>query len=92
MNDKQEIDILREALVEQEDRHLEQINKLISIQVTFIEHTFDIIEKAVFSSEYTIKSIKYVGSTTAKWALKKIRHNVVNKLRVAQDIVVKHDT
>ena len=86
---QKKIDNLRQQLIEQEERHLEQINRLIAIQLAFSEHTFDIIEKSMFSSEYTIKSIKYIGATTAKWSLKKIRSNVISKLRFAQSEATK---
>lgn len=81
---QKEIDKLRQDLIEQEELHLNQINRLIAIQLAFAEHTFDLIEKSMFNSEYTFKAVKYIGSTTAKWSLKKIRANVVSKLRFAQ--------
>lgn len=61
----------------------QDIQKLISLHIRFTEATFDAMEKVMVRFETTRDGKKYVSSTKAKWELRKLRAEVLRKLRVA---------
>jgi len=82
---------LKSAYAQLMVKYQRDMKRLTDAHIKFVEVSFDAMEEAIKTRETSIKNIKYVSSTQAKWDLRGIRYNAVSKLRIAQKGIMRSE-